>query len=63
MVDDIVHDDPDATGMGGGEEGFEIGLAAIIRLQLAVIGHRVAVVMILALVDGHQPDPLHPEGL
>jgi hypothetical protein len=63
VVDDVIHDDAYAPGVGLTQKLTKIGLAAVIGFQLAIVGDRIAVVVILALVDGHQPDPLYAQAL
>ena len=55
MVHDVVDDDLDAAGVGGGEEGLEVGHGAVVGIDGAVVDGVVAVVA-GRVVDGHEPD-------
>ncbi len=56
MVDDVVHDDADAALMRFGQEGVEVGHGAVVGIDGAVIILGVAVIVVLAGTDRHQPD-------
>jgi hypothetical protein len=61
VVHDVVDDHSDAARMGLRDEFVEVGDGAVVGLDGAVVGHRVAVVVVLALRDGHQPHALDAE--
>jgi hypothetical protein len=55
VVHDVVDDDLDAPGVGGGQEGLEVVHGAVVGIDTAVI-NRVVAVVAGRVVDGHEPD-------
>ena len=61
MVDDQVHDDPKAQGVGLLDQFVHIGQGAELGVDIAVIGDIVAVVLAGGAIDWGEPKDAHPQ--
>ena len=57
VVDHVVHDHADAARVRLLDQLVEVSQRAVVGLDRAVVGHGVAVVLVLAACDRHQPQP------
>ena len=63
VVDHVVQHHPNAPGMRLAQQFIHVGQAAVGAFDVAVVHHRIAVVAILAALDGEQPQALDAEAL
>ncbi len=61
VVGDDVQQDPDTEAVGGAHQPVELGEVAEDRVDVAVVGHVVAVVVLRRGVERAEPDPVHAE--
>lgn len=63
VVDDEVHDEPHPAGVQACDERVEVGQRAEDRVDVAVVGDVVAVVVLRGAVDGAEPDDVDSQGV
>ena len=63
VIDDQVHNDFEAQGVGLVQHLLKLCQRAVVGVDVAVVGHVVAVVGVGGGIEGAEPDGVHPQGL
>ena len=63
VIEHVVHDHANAPCVGSFDQVIKVGQGAVVGVDVAKVGGGVAMVVVSAGGDGHQPNAFHPQVL